>query len=281
MTIGIAAICDAIPNTWPKIILCADRLVSAGIQFESGTSKIVKITDFCYAISSSNDTSTSDLVLEKVIERSQHDSNIVDTKDIVRVLKEECINHKKECLDRDVLLKYNVMTEKLKINADPVLKMAKGEVDNYDYPLECEFIVAGLEVAKKAHIYRVDQDGGCRLDDFLGYTTIGSGSGLAFLEMTRYIYARESTPAFAIPLVYLAKRTAERAQGVGRATDFGVLYFSGDPKKETPSYVDLAKADFLKTLDATYNTIRDNYYSTLDNLFKEVSRVLYPEKSKS
>jgi hypothetical protein len=69
VTVGIAAMCDAVPDSWPKIVLCADRLVSAGIQFESGESKIVKIEDFCYAISSSNNTSASDLILEKVSSR--------------------------------------------------------------------------------------------------------------------------------------------------------------------------------------------------------------------
>lgn len=271
VTVCISAICDAIPNGSPKIVLCADRLVSSGIQFEGGESKIKRITPSCYAMVSSNDSSASDLILERTKEKVLASGHIDKIKDIVLVLQQECRNYHKECLERDVLSKYNEMIEILKLEPKSFIEKATKEVQDYDYPLECEFIIAGLEPSKEAHIYWVSQNGEYRLEDSLGFTTIGSGGGLAFLQMTKYSYARNKGFQLAIPLVYFAKKIAERAEGVGRSTDLAVLHYREPPRSDNkPRLLVLSVRSFLKKLNATYKTIQANELKEMQKIINEV-----------
>lgn len=289
VTVCIAAICDMIKGYPQKIVLCADRLVSSEIQFEGGESKIKKITDYCYAMPSSNDSLASDLILERVKEKANASSSTLKTVEIVAILRRECINYKAECIERDVLFKYNVAAEKLAINQESVLEKAVMEVDAYEYLLECEFILAGLESPNEAHIYRVDQDGNYSLDDSLGFSTIGSGGGLVFLEMTKHGYSRSLSSVVAIPRVYISKKISERAEGVGRYTDLGLLYFPELPKRgkkssksgNKPLFADFSHPAFLQKLDETYKAIRENEKKELEKLFDEVYTMITGEKPKN
>ena len=77
-----------------------------------------------------------------------------------------------------ILSKYNLTFEKLETKPESVVKDAINEVRDCQYPYEFSFIVLGLEASKEAHLFTVDQDGNYRLQDYLGFATIGSGGEL-------------------------------------------------------------------------------------------------------
>lgn len=287
VTVCIAAICDVVEKFYPKIVLCADRLVTAGIQFEGGESKVKKITNCCYAMHSSNDSLASDLILEKVKARVEGSKKTRKVAEIIELLKEECLNHKKEYIERDILFKYNLVSGKLGTDQEPIVKEAVEEVEAYEYPLECEFIIAGFDSPREPHIFRVDQDGNYSLDDSLGFTTIGSGGGLVFLELTKHGYSRTFGMTVTLPRVYIAKKISERAEGVGRYTDIGVLYYHDPTRMENepsadkikPTYANFSHPDFLKKLDKTHQAIQENERKELDKLYHEVYAMLTGEET--
>ncbi len=288
MTVCIAALCDVggMPSIEgspvpPKIVFCADRLISAGIQYEGGEPKVKKITEYCYIMQSSNDSLVSDLILENVKEKVNETKEIKKIKDIVEILRQECIAHKKERIENDILFKYNLSSEKFGTIPDSIHEQAIDEVGGYQYPLTFEFIVFGLEPSREVHIFTINQDAEYSLDDSRGFSVIGSGGALAFLEMTKHYYSRNFSAVIAIPRVYLAKRISERAEGVGRATDLGLIYFGGDTKgtQFEPTFLGFSHPNFLKKMDDAYDAIRNNERAELEKLSKTVFDMLVPPKA--
>jgi hypothetical protein len=282
VTVCIAAICNInVPNQpelRPTIVFCADRLVSAGIQFESGEPKIKRITDYCYVMQSSNDSLVSDLILEKVCQKASLLEKPVKIEEIVKIIRNECIAYRKEWTEDAILQKYNMAFEEFDVTPESIVSKAIEEVEDCEYPYVFQFIVLGIEPSFEAHLYVVEQDGRYRLYDSLGFAAIGNGGELAFLEMTKYGYSRNMPAILAIPKVYIAKKVSERAQGVGRYTDLAVLVFAnkkGDPF--TPAIQALSTPEFIKKMEETYQTLMDSELKILNSLPKIVFEMLAPK----
>jgi hypothetical protein len=230
MTICIAAICEA-KGRFSKIILCADRATSSVVEFEGAEPKFKKLTDHCYAMHSSNDSLVSDMILENVTEKVKG-QNLTEVKAIANLLVQECLNRKKEQIEKDVLFNYNIVADSLKSSAQSVMEKAIDNVQNYTYDFVFDFIVAGLEPSGEAHLYWVNQDGTCKCYDSIGYCAIGSGYLPAFLQFNKVVYKADAIWQQAAVLTYFAKKTAEKAPGVGDTTDLLVLHF---PQPDDPN----------------------------------------------
>lgn len=282
VTICIAAICNVNqPDVNPTIVFCADRLVSAGIQFEGGESKIKRITDYCYAMQSSTDSLVSDLILEKVREKTATLEKPQKIEDIVKMIRAECIAYRKEWIEDAILSDYNMIFDKLGVKPDSILHKASNEVRDCEYPYEFQYIVLGIEPTNQAHIFVIDQEGRYRMFDSLGFAAIGTGYELAFIEMTKYMYARTIPVIGAIPRVYIAKKVSERAQGVGRATDLVVLFYGKNPKEAFSPAIQVLSAhelELLPKLETSYETIVRNEASIIDDMAKTVFETLAPKK---
>lgn len=272
MTICIAAICDE--GTDSKILLCADRLISAGIQFESGSSKIVKITDYCYTLHASDDSLFSERVLEKVKERISQIDTPPTIKQIVDMFCEECITLKRSKQEKDVISKYNFVVQNTKADPNHILENIIDDIDNYQYP-SFEFIIAGLDSPTEPHIYKVIQEGEWACWDSLGFVTTGTGQNLAFPEMTKWYYSKAQSMTFAIPRIYFAKKAAERVQGVGRSTDLSFLCYRQEQQTKTliPRLYDISvDYGFIEKLDKSYETIVSNEADVLTKLANEIQK---------
>lgn len=278
MTICIAAICGVNGAKDAKIVLCTDKMVSSVVQFEGAEAKCKQITPYCYAMHSSEDSRVSDLLLERVAEKAKAQKTTV-IKDIVAFLSEECQNYKKELIERDVLFNYNITAQKLSASTDTLLHRAVEEVQNYQFPIRYDFIIAGLEPNGEAHIYRMNQDGHYWCHDSLGYCTIGSGELTAFMELTQVVYTCDKPWQMAIPLIYFAKKAAERSSGVGEATDMWLLHFpsvdSTIPALWSPlvdKVVDLFNSHWTKMKDAHVKILNNackGFGQLIDNYNKE------------
>jgi hypothetical protein len=266
MTICISAICN-LPST-PTVIFCADRLVSAGIQFNSGSSKIILITPSCVIMASSDDSLISESIIEQL--RAKLDPNKQYLiKEIAETLRKECIEYKKERVNDDVLEKYNLVTAKMAADPNSVIREAMSELHAYQYPY-FEFIVCGLDnEASMAHIYKVDQDGHLTNWDFLGFTTTGSGSQLAFAELTKWFYSSQHSLSHAIPRVYFAKKVSERALGVGNITDFGFLAPHKPVGKET---IEIGTF-YISTARNIMDDLEQGFKNVLEHEMKEITDI--------
>jgi hypothetical protein len=115
VTICIAAICNVTLS--PVVLFYADRLVSAGIQFEGGSSKVIHVTKNITVMESSNDSAASEMVLEGL--RAKIDlTKTYTVKQIAEMLAQECINHKKSELENNVVYRYNLAVNNLKADAN-------------------------------------------------------------------------------------------------------------------------------------------------------------------
>jgi hypothetical protein len=255
LTICIAIICQKSGRD-TKIVLCADREVTSVVEFQNGSPKIKKITDYCYGMHSSNDSLISDALLEKVSARAirQGTTSIYEIADF---LKQECVERKKEQIEKDVLFAYNLTTKNLTEVPEPLLRKAVGEVSKYQYQLEYDFILAGLEPDGNAHIYWVNQDGNLRCYDSLGHCSIGSGGLVAFIDLTKVVWECNKLYTVAVPLVYFAKKVSESATGVGSYTDLWLLHYpKPDDTNTKPEIYDvLAKQGVKELLNDTYDAM--------------------------
>jgi len=84
--------------------------------------------------------------------------------------------------------------------------------------LNAQMIIAGLE-DDAGHIYLIDDPGDCVCCDSEGFTAIGLGREPAESVFTEAMYTDRLPWTEAVVLVYLAKRRAEIAPGVGPDTD--------------------------------------------------------------
>ena len=271
MTVCIAAICNVASS--PAVLVCADRLVSASIQFESGSSKIVLPTNYCAVMGTSDDSATSELVLKRFRHHLNHKKNysIAELSDI---LSQECVTFKIDTLDREVMSNYNFAIEKLHVQPDSLVRDTIDALETHPRP-EFEFIVTGIDDFG-AHIYTVDRDGGIKSWDSLGFTTIGSGGRLAFLEMTKWTYDVQHPLSLCIPRIYFAKKASERAQGVGASTDYGFLAYMKKPDSEeiTPQLVSLSElANLIQKLDDAYQSIHEHQTSTIVQMQKDIEEM--------
>jgi hypothetical protein len=265
LTICIAAICN-MRGRDTKLVLCADRQVTSLVQFEGTISKIKQITEYCYALPSSNDSRISDLILERVADKAK-ESGLTRIKDIVNLVVQESFNHKKEQIERDVLSLYNITIDSLRASHETLLERAIGEVENYPYTLRFDCIIAGLEPSGEAHIYRINQNGEYWCNDSIGYCTIGSGELNAFLELTKVVYDCGKRWESAVPLVYFAKKAAERASGVGTTTDLLVLHFPIpiDENSKPTIWNPLREREITKILDKAWNKMSETYFNKLND----------------
>lgn len=281
MTVCIAAIANVgmadenkkpIP---PCIVFCADKLVSAGVQFESIEAKIKQITLYCYVMTS-GDAFISDLILERVRQKVGTPEKSLKIEDIVKIISKECFDYKKEWFENNVLWKYNLVFDKVKTAPESIVGSAIKEVGECQYPFEFEFIVLGLEPSDEAHLFYMDQDGAYQLQDSLGFTTIGIGRQLAFPQMTKYGYSRYFPLISAIPIVYISKKVSERMQGVGQSTDLVVLH--NNKTKDNPFvptlWIPSTQIDFMKQLDETFMTITKNESTELQKISQKVQEWL-------
>jgi hypothetical protein len=272
MTVCIASICES--GIEPKILLCADRLVSAGLQFEKGTSKIQRINHNCFALHASDDSLLSEKILERVKIRTHGENLKFKVKEIVDIFAEECITLKKEKQEKDVISKYNFVAEKSKVDPNQMLDSIMTDLNYYSYP-DFEFIIAGFDFPDEPHLFKVNQDGDWACHDSLGFTTTGAGHSLAFPEMTKWYYTTEQSMSLAIPRIYFAKRTSERIQGIGRSTDlaFTVCREDSKTKKTSVKFYDISADDgFMERMDKSFEQFNENEAEIINGLANNIQK---------
>jgi hypothetical protein len=96
-------------------------------------------------------------------------------------------------------------------------------IQNFDIG-EMQTVVMGMDETGP-HLFYIDKWGNIRCDDLIGFTAIGIGEWHATSHLMLAKYSKKLQFQTALLHMYLAKRKAEAAPGIGRITD---IFFTTD-----------------------------------------------------
>ena len=242
MTICIAAVCDS----KSKVIVACDRMITVMLppqEFEHGGPKLHKISDTCVATTAGSVLAHVDICENTKAEMA--DVSQPSVKQIVECITKNFVAQRKRRVEDDILkprgFDLKSFYEKIGDLPPQIGVTVDSDIMKYD-GFSLEILIAGVDRIG-AHIYEVTNPGGYECFDSLGYDAIGSGEHHAIRTFIFNNYSCALPLKRAIFSVYEAKRWAENAPGVGKATDMCVV----DKQKVT-----ILSAELIEQLEAIY-----------------------------
>ncbi|MFY9750804.1 MAG: hypothetical protein WAK75_04320 [Methanoregula sp.] len=281
MTVCIAAICDSISPS-PKIVFASDRLVSAGVSFESGVSKSQYLTPNAWIMSSSNDALASDgiiLKIQKILADSPDAGKQIPIEQIANMISQECKNKIRLERENQVFSQFGINESDFAEKSIKISTLVVADILNrlreFKYQFEVEFLVIGFDFipAKNLympHIYSINELGDILPTDHLGFATSGSGKYLAFPEITKYAYQPNTPLSEAVLRVYWSKKIAERVGGVGKETDLLILHAIKDGVK-----LWIAPPETKKMLDDKLEAVRKDEIKISLEVITELNNTVF------
>jgi len=222
-TICIAAIC----NEGSSLVLATDSMVTnegLSIQFEHPTRKMTHLSDSCVALTAGDalaHTELFDLVQTKIaaLKAPSIVEIVSEIKGCYQSLREQ------EMKERILIPRgfdgFKQFYEAQRILIPELVFGIQKQIDDYDYGLD--IIVAGI-CAGTAHIYGISNPGTSKCFDALGFHAIGSGLPHAINTVIARGCHEATSLEEALLIVYEAKKTAEKAPGIGaRITNICIL----------------------------------------------------------
>lgn len=272
-----------------RAIFCADRLVTAGTQFELGQPKIRNLTPNCL-IMIAGDALQGEIVIDNSKKRiiGLEDINNSSIDNVATILSEEYKNVLNANVDTQILnpLGLSVSSFPNKIKALPDWMGIELRRDIQEYSLDVEFLVFGVSknsISKEetAHLYKVGDKGKKECYDNIGFASIGSGSSLAYSEMTKHIFNTNQNISEVMYRVFVAKKVAERVVGVGKYTDFGILGFfpNNENVEESRVFYFNKEKEIMEHFENTYKKQKETETELLEILTKEIGEKLFKRKT--
>lgn len=248
MTICVAAIAEVFEEE-PRIVFCADRMISGRVQFELGNPKIFRLNDYCLVMMAGNPLKGGQII-SKVQERLL-DEDLV-TNEIVKIVSEEYRNTMNETNEQRILSPKKLTIKKFYSQLNKFPKEFAEDIDEQlkEDPFDLSFLVCGIDNSE-AHLFEVVSKGEINDYSSLGFAAIGSGAPQSIAELGKYQYGSNISLSHAIHLTYLAKKEAQRVGGIGVETDLGVLHVVDD---KTTLW--MADNDFVSMLDEQISKLK-------------------------
>lgn len=260
MTICIATICDE----FKKVVVASDRMITGRyppIEFEHEISKINKLTETCVMLSAGNALPSEEL-LQKVKPkiREKGGLSIAQINDIIEEAYEELRTKEIEARylrPRKIMTIENFYKEYINKIPQGMAAALDGEMANFQYDLV--ILVAGVD-EEGAHLFTVHNPGISNYHNRLGYCSIGIGDLHSSISLISSNFSPHTKLIHGIFNTYKAKRAAEVAPGVGRATDMAVI--------DSKGIKTLTEGD-IKKLEEVYQ--ETNRPQNLDELLKNLT----------
>ena len=235
MTVCIGAICNLGDD--PRIILCSDMKVSGALGSAEIMLKnrVVHMSSRApwHALTAGTDTDIAALV--SLMRASFRSGGIVDETNVVSIVSNALHAGKRQRVEQ-------LVQSKFALSYDEFLRVGKSQLPDEAFRLltteiemtvlDAELIVAGFEsdtfpVLVKAH----SKDGALIKEEF---ACIGEGAYLAQASLMSRSYSETMDFNMALYIVYEAKRFAEGAPTVGRATSIAIVRQDGQVDSITP-----------------------------------------------
>ena len=225
MTVCIAALCDDAL----ACVVAADRemtVFALSLEYEHTDSKIEFLSKTCVLMSAGDALLAAEIIGS--LDRSTLGSH--GTRSIAEMLKETYLAVHLNRAESVILRPRGLTWEDFKRRAHEIPLQAYLGIDQllFNFGIgAAEFLVAGTDVTG-ADLYRVHYGGiagGSWLEWCwkLGYRAIGSGSPHASVYLALEQQHRKMSVAETLYNVYCAKKSAELAPGVGKATDLAII----------------------------------------------------------
>lgn len=249
MTICIAAIYGRETDA-TEIAFAADRLATDqnGLTFELGISKITRITDD-YFIMSAGNSSRASLVLQEAINQifidSAKDPQKLSGYAIAQTISEKCKEVQDKIIQK-IFDKKGVSRKEFFSNMkqfpDWFQILTTMEINNFD--LGVHFILFGFDIVNQEkkifvpRVYEILDNGEINIANS-GFSMIGIGYSQSVSEITKEPYDQRISRSEAVLKVYLAKKSAQRMQGVGETTDLGYIKVVEMPEDNKKLYTEI------------------------------------------
>lgn len=211
------------------LVLISDRMLTAGdIQFEPSRQKMVSLTNSIVVLTAGDASQTTKVLtgLNNRVAKAVADQPEVwlEVGQVTRWYVEEYDKVRSWEAERAILAPLGLTTEQFLdrqggFDSDFVWRITSSLLD-HEVP-DCEVIIAGRDPTG-TYIYTVT---GNEVDqhDTIGFAAIGSGSRHALAHLMQVRHTWNASLNDALVRAYVAKRRAEAAPGVGRATDIVVI----------------------------------------------------------
>ncbi|HEV3073931.1 MAG TPA: hypothetical protein VHB47_05875 [Thermoanaerobaculia bacterium] len=227
MTVGIAALCKA-PEGGLMVIGAADRMLSTpDTEYEPAERKLWSLSDSIAAVGSGDTELIAELltpVKEIVQERGPKQQGGWLVESVARVYQARYKTVKAARSESELLtplgLTWKTFISRQKELNDTVAVSAATELWKFKLP-GVEILFAGTD-RKGTHIFYSD-DGALAWRDQVGFAAVGVGAQHASSQLMFRRHSKYASAADTLFSVYSAKKRAEVAPGVGKATDMFVI----------------------------------------------------------
>lgn len=229
MTVCIAGICSWGPNGPQTTIAICDRMItSTDVQFEPDQPKMFYFTAKTGALisgSGSTQTAICNAVVERTADRwTDEDVRVQDIADMfAQELAHFRARHAEQLFLRPLGLDIATFMANQSSYQPKFVEDTINNIQNLDVG-DMQTIIMGMDKSGP-HLFHIDKWGNIRCDDLIGFTAIGIGEWHATSYLMLAKYSRKLQFQTALLHMYLAKRKAEAAPGIGRSTD---IFFISD-----------------------------------------------------
>lgn len=222
MTICIAAICEG----GAKLILVSDRMVTINpppIEFEHDIPKYEIVTNNCVSLFAGNALIQREVVDKLKDELKKLGKQPENIQQICNTLRKVYIDTRLQKNETRILTPRGLTLQTFYQGVKGLLPEWVLQVDNAftQGKLGVEVLLSGVD--DKAHIFQIKDPGESESFDSIGFAAVGSGNMHAFSAFTLYRYSPNFPLSKALYLCYLAKKSSERAPGVGSETDMLII----------------------------------------------------------
>ena len=219
-------ICIAV-NFQEGVVLASDRMMSVAhldLEFDHPSNKIHSILPTAAVLSAGDALALHDILIAGAGFAGQMQQPRVDA--IAEHIRKQFVALRRE-LATQRLLEPRGQTFESFYQEGQIARLPSDLamlLDNQIQQLNLgiSLIVSGVDQAGP-HIYGIEDPGCSRCFDRIGYHAVGSGQRHALLTLIDQEHHSEIPKWDAISRVYAAKREAEKAPGVGSATDICVI----------------------------------------------------------
>ena len=223
MTICIGALCEK----RAKAVFASDRMVTSRqllIEFEHDEPKFETLTEKCVAVTAGEALPPTEL-FRAARTQIQDSPRIGEIADVVETNFAKMRTKRVEDLffkPRGLTIQNFLQAQRV-MNANVVLRLDR-QIETTR--MNVTILIIGVDM-DGAHIYQVVDPGHAECFDKLGFHAIGSGLPHAISTFISYNYTPQVPLKRATYVIYEAKKSAEKAPGVGKATDIGIVEDQG------------------------------------------------------
>lgn len=229
MTVCIGALCaDAQGTPWRAAVVASDRMVTMGglMEFEHEYPKVVEVTNRVLALVAGDALRGAQLVrtVRGLIPATPTTVEIIAAAAAAAYSEQRRAQVQAEFFTpRGIAMAdfYNGLQQRL---LPQIAGMLDQQAAGFDYGVEV--LIAGMD-DEGAHIHAIRNPGAGSNYASIGYTAIGSGALHALQAMIGFDHMGEQSLNDTVFQVYVAKRRAEVAPGVGQDTDVAVITAEG------------------------------------------------------